>query len=98
MALIRVKANCPPVMESTAKTLQTKMMPRSITGRMVQLNRIGEADADLRFIDYFDWDILGYIDCQYYRVRIQACFELPRAVGRDALIETHHATVLLDRS
>jgi hypothetical protein len=47
----------------------------------------------LALIDYFDWDRFGYIDMQYYMVRIILCDEHPDIVGRNALIDVHHARI-----
>lgn len=50
-------------------------------------------DVDLRFIDFFDFDVLGYKDFEYYRVRIVGSYKYPDIVGRDALINTHSVNV-----
>jgi hypothetical protein len=59
------------------------------------LNVIKPADAELRFIDYFDFDILGFRDLQYCRVRIVTSEKYPDIVGRDALIGSNHVNILL---
>jgi hypothetical protein len=50
----------------------------------------------LRFIDYFDWDEFNYIDCRYYKVRIVSLPGHPNLTGRDALIETQYARVVIE--
>jgi hypothetical protein len=52
-------------------------------------------EASLHFIDYFDWDLLNYRDFQYYRCRISGFEEQPELIGREVLIETRYARVLL---
>lgn len=59
------------------------------------LSRISPSDADLHFLDYFDLGRMRYADFQYYRVRIAQFEAHPDLVGRDALIERLHASVLV---
>lgn len=47
----------------------------------------------LHFIDFYDFDDFGFIDFEYFRVRIAECAEHPHLVGRQALIEVTHALV-----
>ncbi len=60
------------------------------------VNQIKASDAELHFLDYFDWDMMAYTDFQYYRVRIASFISQPHLVGRDALIEHHHAKIFVD--
>jgi hypothetical protein len=57
------------------------------------VNRLGVKGLSLLFVDFFDWDRFGYIDLQYYRVKIAKCDEHPHVVGREALLDVHHAGV-----
>jgi hypothetical protein len=50
----------------------------------------------LAFVEYFDWDDFDYIDLQYYRIVIEACDEHPQLIGREALMEVHHARIMFD--
>jgi hypothetical protein len=43
-------------------------------------------ELDLRFLQYFDWDVLGTRDLAYYRVRIVSSLKYPELVGKDALV------------
>ncbi|MEN8265223.1 MAG: hypothetical protein ABFR82_17390 [Nitrospirota bacterium] len=52
-------------------------------------------DVDLRFIDYFDFNLLGIRDFEFYRVRILDAPNELDIIGRDALIKTDHAIVKL---
>jgi hypothetical protein len=52
--------------------------------------------STLLLVDHFDWDQLGFIDFQYYRVRIGAFLAHPDLVGREALVEVQHCTVLAE--
>lgn len=47
----------------------------------------------LQFIGFYDFDDFGFIDFQFFRVRIAECAEHPHLVGREALIEVPHALV-----
>jgi hypothetical protein len=44
------------------------------------------SELDLRFIHYFDWDVLGFRDFAYYKVRIVGSEKYPHIVGREALL------------
>lgn len=56
---------------------------------------IKPSDASLQFIDYFDWNNMGYVDFRYYRVRIITFAAFPHLIGREALLEYGYATVLI---
>lgn len=43
-------------------------------------------DAEMRFIDFFDWDPLSLRDNEYTRVLVVSCASNPRIVGKHALI------------
>jgi hypothetical protein len=60
------------------------------------VKHVKPSDAELHFIDYFDWDQMNYADYQYYRVRIAAFPAQPHLAGREALLEHLHAKVLLN--
>jgi hypothetical protein len=53
-------------------------------------------EAELHFVDFFDWSQMNYIDFQYYRVRIQAFPRMPHLAGREALIEHLNGGVFVD--
>ena len=59
------------------------------------VNRIGPGEADLHFLAYFDWNRLDYVDFRHYRVIIAKFDGQPDLVGREALIDTQHASVFL---
>jgi hypothetical protein len=52
-------------------------------------------EADLRFIGYFDFDLRGPRDLEYYRVRIAEWPAQSHLVGRDALISVRQGAVFL---
>ena len=56
---------------------------------------IKPSDADLRFIDYFDFDRLGSCHFQYCRVRIVSSERYPELIGRDALLENDKMKIML---
>jgi hypothetical protein len=47
-------------------------------------------EARLMFIEFFDWDQLAIRDNRYVRVQVASWQSQPGAVGKHALIETHH--------
>jgi hypothetical protein len=56
-------------------------------------------DLDLRFLQYFDWDVLGFRDFAYYRVRIVGSTKYPQVVGKDALVPAgRHVNVYCEAS
>ena len=60
------------------------------------VKEIKASDAKLVFIDYFDWNEMGYIDFQYYKARIVSFASQPHLVGREALLEHQNANVFAD--
>ena len=60
------------------------------------VDRLGPNDADLRFIDFFDFDESGYIDFEYYRVRIDSSSRHVSIVGHHALLKVSYAKVLAE--
>jgi hypothetical protein len=60
------------------------------------IKRVKASEAELNFIDFFDWDLMNYADYQYYRVRIAAFPTQPHLVGREALIEHLNAKVFTE--
>lgn len=59
------------------------------------VNSIQPGQAELLFIEYFDWNRLDYADLRYYRVRIAGFQTQPDLVAREALIDREHAAVHL---
>ncbi len=62
------------------------------------LSIIKSNEADMRFIDFFDFNLLGSRDFQYCRVRIVASNVNPDIVGHDALIDCNKIKVYFDDS
>jgi hypothetical protein len=60
------------------------------------VGRLDSKSVVLLFIGFYDWDKFGYIDLQYYRAKITGCEEHPEIVGREGLVDVHHARVILD--
>jgi hypothetical protein len=59
---------------------------------------VRRGEVELRFLDYFDWDILDYVDFEYYRVRVEAFPAQPHLVGREALVKRSYAKVMIGAS
>ena len=60
------------------------------------VTKLGLKGLSLLFIDYFDWEQLGVLDLQYYRVRIVQSDEQPHVAGRVALVDVHYAQVAFE--
>ncbi len=60
------------------------------------VDKIQRPDAELRYLDFFDWNDMAYADFQYYRVEIRSFDSRPHLVGREALLEHQHARVFVD--
>jgi hypothetical protein len=59
------------------------------------LNRVKPGEAELQFIEYFDWNHMDYVDLRYYRVKIASFDGHSEVNGRDALIDREHARIHL---
>ena len=60
------------------------------------LKSIKPSDAEMRFVDFFDFDKLTYKDLKYYQVRIIASKEIPDLIDRNTLIEPQYVSVFLE--
>lgn len=47
----------------------------------------------LRFVEFYDFDDFGFIDLQFFLVRVDECEEHPHLIGREALVEVRHGLV-----
>jgi hypothetical protein len=54
------------------------------------------AEVVLRFIDFFDWDQIGFHDFEYYLAFIESFTGRPELVGRELLIRVAYSKVVLD--
>ena len=57
------------------------------------IDTIKPDEAKLVFVDYFDFDLMGYRDFQYYLVLIESSSVYPQICGYQALIECRYANV-----
>ena len=57
------------------------------------IERLAPGDAEIVFIDYFDWDDHALIDYRYYRGEILQSQKYPEIVGHELFIETQYADV-----
>jgi hypothetical protein len=57
------------------------------------VNRLRAKGLVLSFVEFYDFDEFGFIDLQFFLVRVEACEEHPHLVGRDALVEVRHGMV-----
>lgn len=62
------------------------------------VRKLGREEADLRFIDFFDFGQAGYLDLKYFVVSIESSVRQPDLAGHRALIEVRYADVFLDES
>lgn len=56
---------------------------------------IGPEEAEMHFVDYFDWNRFDFVDFQYYRAIIAKFDGHPELAGREALVERMNARVYL---
>src|SRR5262249_35210292 len=59
------------------------------------VKEIKSGEAELHFVDYFDWNPIDHNDFQYYRVGIAAFPSQPHLVGREALVQHLHGKVFV---
>ncbi len=58
--------------------------------------RLGPEDADMRFIDFFDFDQAGYLNFRYYLVHIESSARHVALAGHQALVDVSSAKVLAE--
>jgi hypothetical protein len=59
------------------------------------VKQITRGEAELHFLECFDWNRLDYLDFRYYKVQIARLDARPELVGREALIDRQHSVVHL---
>ena len=57
------------------------------------IRRVRSRDIRRAFIDFFDWDVMSYVDFRYYRVRIVTFSAHDDLTGREAPVQHEHARV-----
>jgi len=57
-------------------------------------NDLTGGDPELAFVSVFDWDTSGFLESEYYLVRVTASCTRPHLVGRDALVASRHVRVV----
>lgn len=62
------------------------------------INIVKPEDVDLRFIDFFDFDLLGFRDFRFCSVRIIGSAIYPDIIGRDALLDSNNVKIFFDES
>jgi hypothetical protein len=86
-----------------------KVVSSSDEGVQIQINRevdksgywdypvnfVKPSDVDLRFIDFFDYNVLGFRDFKFCHVRIVGSDKFPGLVGRDALLESNDISIFV---
>jgi hypothetical protein len=50
-------------------------------------------EATLRFVDFFEWSMMAYVDLRYYLVEITSFASRTDLLGRRALVDVHQADV-----
>jgi hypothetical protein len=59
------------------------------------VKQIATGEAEMHFLECFDWNRMDYLDFNYYKVQIARFNARPELVGREALIERQYALVHL---
>ena len=57
------------------------------------VDRVKPGEAELHFLEYFDWNRMDYADLHYYHVKVAKFDVHPEVVGHEALIERLNATI-----
>jgi hypothetical protein len=94
--------------QSPKPLLCLQVVPQNKSGTPIQINRektkasgywdyplklIKPSDVDLRFVDCFDFDKLGYKNFEYYLVHIVDAPKYPDIIERNALIKAQYVNV-----
>ncbi|MDH3475565.1 MAG: hypothetical protein OEM59_17940 [Rhodospirillales bacterium] len=61
-----------------------------------KVDRVTGDEAGLIFVSYYDYNIYGFLDHEFYMTRITTFDRHPHLVGRDALMRVGYARVFLD--
>src|SRR5258706_2086236 len=102
----------PPYSKSREPLLFFRVIPSASGGVPININRekntspywdhpikiIKPGEMDLRFVDYFDFDVLQFREYRYCLVKIVASKINTDLVGRDALIECDHISIQFDET
>jgi hypothetical protein len=56
---------------------------------------ISQSEADLLYVDCFDWDVRGYREFHYYRLEVRNFKGRPDLEGRPALLSVEHCRVFV---
>lgn len=59
-----------------------------------ELLTLRASDATLRFVDIFDWSMMGYVDFRYYLAEVSAFAARPDLIGLEVLVDVHQADVV----
>lgn len=62
------------------------------------INLVKSNEFEMRFIDFFDFDLLGFRDFQYCRVRIIQSNLNPDLIGHDALLCCNDIRIFFDNT
>lgn len=57
--------------------------------------RVSAHQVVLAFVDFFDWESVGFTDLRYYLVEVLDWPSMPNFVGRQALVDVTHAGVFI---
>jgi hypothetical protein len=81
-----------PAGSGTAIYINRSVPPTGYWDDPVKIVMTGE--ADLKLINYFDFDVLGHRDLEYYLVRVTRFDKHPHLVGRNALVRVRDTKIL----
>lgn len=57
------------------------------------INSVKPTDGTFEFIDYFDWDSIGFLDFRFVRVQIVSFPAATEVQGREALIQAEYVQI-----
>lgn len=53
-------------------------------------------DLEIRPINFFDFDVIGWRYFEFYRIRVVSCGSSPEIEGRDALVRCDQVEIIVD--
>lgn len=78
---------------SATHVVITKRDPLGGRSYVEELPALRSSEATLRFVDVFDWSVMGYLDLRYYVTRITKFASRPDLEGLEPLIDVCQAEV-----
>lgn len=62
------------------------------------IQKLEESDADMRFVGFFDWNVLEYREFEFIQVVIVSSASHPELAGRHALVKPQYVSIFFDET